>query len=95
MDKISTNENLERNKIEEQDLFAEWVLATMIPWPKFNHNYDDVADPPTVRLERILTQLEQGSFLKQENGDYYGPPGYFNAVILADSDDAKAYYFSH
>ena len=92
--RMGSNENLERNKIEEQDLFAEWVLATMIPWPKLNHNYDDVADPPTVRLERILTQLEQGSFLKQENGDYYGPPGYFNAVILADSDDAKAYYFS-
>ena len=77
-----------------QNKFAEWILATHIPWARPGYSYADVAQEPVERFATILEQLENGSFLREADGSYRGPPGYEELSLRADSDEAKGYMFS-
>ena len=78
---------------KEQNLFAEWVLALYIPWPKKGFFYSDTSDLPFNRLEKIFLKLEEGKFLQNDDLSYTGPPG-FNIRIEPYSYDAHAFAFS-
>jgi hypothetical protein len=73
----------------QQALFAEWVFAVLLPWPKSGHRYAfhgvsnddefDIVDD----LHFVMRQLERGCFLLDDDGDFTGPPGYDEFCIPA------------
>ena len=88
-------QTMRKEDVDAQEQFAEWILAMLIPWPKINHSYKDVNQPPCKRLLKIFIQLNKGTFLLSENGQYYqGPPGYEEKTIMRDSPDGNAFNFT-
>jgi hypothetical protein len=78
----------------QQTAFAEWVLAVLIPWPAPGFQYFDMQDDPVDRFDKILLQLQAGTFLQQPDGSYIGPPGYGFICLEARTEKSKAYAFS-
>lgn len=59
-------------------IFAQWILAVLIPHPKSGFDWINSGYGNSMLdcFYRILRQLEEGRFLMAANGDYHGPPGY-------------------
>ena len=94
---LSANEGGVTEECEVQmTAFAEWVIAMLLPWPAPGHMYPElVQDPnPVLFLTVVLAQLTTGSFLRNVDGSYVGPPGFAEASIPAGSQDAQTYAFS-
>ena len=90
------NNNTRRQQKTKKTIFAEYCLATLIPWPAPNYTYEQYGTNAYDVFTNIIRQLKRGNFLLQEDGHYHGPPGYDiqDNIITHDTQDFAAYQFS-